>query len=299
MGKEHLVAGTAANEGPSMKLGFSAWAMPALPVEAQIELVRAAGYAGIELVSGPGSSLDARQIEDGEVRRIRRQLDEAGLALPSIAAHGDLLQPDPAKRQANLARVQAGIDLAAALAGPDGPPCVVTMAYGRPQQYEQIRETVAANFRELATYAAQRDVTVALEPHVGQAFDRPPRVRWLLDRVDSPNFRLNLDNSHFEVMGDELESYIPLLAPFAVHTHVKDQRGRVPEYAFLVPGEGDFDYARYLEAMQQADYHGFITVEISKQVQNRPDYDPAAVAAQSFHTLIEAAARAAVPLAHH
>jgi inosose dehydratase len=194
--------------------------------------------------------------------------------------------------------VQAAIDLAAGLAGPDGPPCVVCMAYGRPDQYELVREAVASNFGELARYATRRGVVVALEPHVGQAFDLPEKVLWLIERVGSPHLRLNFDNSHFEVMGRDLTDYVPLLAPFAVHTHVKDQRGRAPSHEFLVPGEGDFDYARYLTAMDRAGYQGSITVEISKQVQNRPDYDPAATAARSFQTLTAAAQQAGVVLTH-
>src|SRR5581483_11591471 len=229
-----------------MQLGFSAWAMAALPVEQQIALVRAAGYRGIELVSGPGSSLDALRLDAEERRRIRRLLDAAGLALPSIAGHGNLLEPDPERRALQLARVQAAIDLAVDLAGPEGPPCVVTMAYSKPERYEQDRGRIAHGFQQLAAYAASRGVVVALEPHVGQAFDRPERVHWLLEQVASPHVRLNLDNSHFEVMGYDLDAYLPLLAPYAVHTHLKDQRGIAPDYEFLVPGEGEFDYARYL-----------------------------------------------------
>src|SRR3954463_1610192 len=129
-----------------MPLGFSAWAMAQMPVADQIALVREAGYTGIELVSGPTSSLDAERAGPEERARIRRLLDEAHLALPSIAGHGNLLEPDAEKRAGQLARVQAAIDLAADLANSDGPPCVVCMAYGRPGQYEQVRETVADNF---------------------------------------------------------------------------------------------------------------------------------------------------------
>jgi sugar phosphate isomerase/epimerase len=281
-----------------MQLGYSAWAMPEMPVADQIALVRELGYVGIEFVSGPTSSLDAQRVDAEERRRIRRLLDDADLALPSIAGHGNLLEADPERRAGQLARIRAAIDLAADLAGPDGPPCVVTMAYGRPAQYEQVRETVAENFRDLAGYAGERGVIVALEPHVGQAFDLPEKVAWLLERVGSPHFRLNFDNSHFEVMGCDLADYVPLLAPLSVHTHLKDQRGRAPNYEFLVPGEGEFDYPRYLMAMDRADYQGFVTVEISKQVQNRPDYDPAQTAARSFQTLTAAATRAGVTLAH-
>lgn len=279
-----------------MQLGFSAWAMAALPVEQQIALVRAAGYRGIELVSGPGSSLDALRLDTEERRRIRRLLDAAGLALPSIAGHGNLLEPDPERRALQLARVQAAIDLAVDLAGPEGPPCVVTMAYSKPERYEQDREQVARNFEQLAIYAEARGVVVALEPHVGQAFDRPERVHWLLEQVASPHVRLNLDNSHFEVMGYDLEAYLPLLAPYAVHTHLKDQRGMAPDYEFLVPGEGEFDYARYLAEMDRAGYRGFITIEISKRVQVRPNYDPATVAARALQTLTSAAERAGLTL---
>ena len=281
-----------------MQLGYSAWAFAALPVDEQIALVRGAGYAGIELVSGPGAGLDAQRLDGAGRRRLRRRLDDAGLALPSIAAHGNLLAAEAARRAVQWARVKAGIDLAADLAGPDGPPCVVTMAYGRPDACGRVRESVAETFGELARYAARRGVVVAVEPHVGQAFDLPEKVAWLIERVGSPHFRLNLDNSHFEVMGRDLAEYVPLLAPLSVHTHVKDQRGVVPAYEFLVPGEGDFDYARYLAAMAAAGYRGFITVEISKQVQNRPDYDAVAAAARSFETLTAAAQRAGVALAH-
>ena len=89
-----------------------------------------------------------------------------------------------------------------------------------------------------------------------------------------------------------------LLVPFAVHTDLKDQRGRSPDHEFLVPGEGDFDFARYLRALDGAGYTGDVTVEISVMVQRRPDYDPAEVAARSNRTLVEAARVSGVPLAY-
>ncbi len=65
-----------------------------------------------------------------------------------------------------------------------------------------------------------------------------------------------------------------------------------------MPGEGDFDYGRYLRALATAGYDGYLTVEISVMVQRRADYDPAEVAARSFRTVVEAARRASVPLVH-
>src|SRR5947207_2454045 len=103
--------------------------MPRRPIAEQIAIVRDCGYAAIELVSSDGAALDALTATAAERRAIRQQVDAAGLDLPSIAGHGNVLDPDPEKRAASLARVRAGIDLAADLAGPSGAPCLVAMGY--------------------------------------------------------------------------------------------------------------------------------------------------------------------------
>ena len=276
-----------------MHLAFSAWAMRDLPVERQIQIVRNAGYVGICLVSDPRwPHLDALTLSSEDRRRMRRLLDENELALTAIAGHASVVDSRPGA----LTRLRAGIDLAVDLAGADGPPPLVTMAYGTPETYARERDLVADAFGEIAGYAAKRGATVALEPHVGQAFDTPEKVVWLMQAVNSAHFRLNLDNSHFEVMGRDLDEYVPMLAPYAVHTDLKDQRGRAPNHEFLVPGEGDFSYSRYLQALQAAGYGGYLSVEISVMVQRRRDYDPAEVAARSFHVVVDAARAANVPL---
>jgi sugar phosphate isomerase/epimerase len=281
-----------------MRLGFSAWAMRELPVDQQIAIVREAGYASICLVSDPTFPLDALRADAAERTRIRGLLDDAGLELSAIAGHATLLEPDPERRRANAERIAATLDLAADLAGPDGPPCVVSMGYGTPETYEQDHDLLAERYGKLAQRAGQRGVVLLLEPHVGQAIDQPEKVVRLMDAVNSPHFRLNLDNSHFEVMGRDLDEYLPMLIPYSVHTDLKDQRGIAPDHEFLVPGEGDFDYARYLTAMDRAGYTGCITVEISVMVQRRPGYDPAEVARRSFAVLTAAERASGVSLVH-
>jgi len=274
-----------------VKLAFSAWAVREWPVERQMRLVNSTGYLGICLVSGAEFPFDVMRTDRAERRRLRRLLDEAGLAVTAIASHVNLLEADAAR----LNRVRAALDVAADLAD-DGPPPVITMGYGSPDGYAVQRQAMAERFDELARHASRTGGIVALEPHVGQAMDLPERVVWLLEAVNSAHFRLNLDNSHFEVMGRDLDDYLPKLVPWAVHTDLKDQSGRYPDHEFLVPGEGDFDYARYLRTMHALGYTGYVTVEISVMVQRRPGYDPGDVATRSFRTLTAAAVAAGVPL---
>lgn len=283
----------------NLRLAFSAWAMRQLLLDQQIAIVRNAGYVGICLVSDDRfAPLDAMKTTRNERRELRAKLDAAELALTAIAGHANLLEPDPSLLRRNMDRIRAGLDLAADLAGPDGPPPLVTMGQGKPDTYVTDREQLAERFSELAEYAAKTGGVLALEPHVGQAMDQPEKIVWLMQAVNSAQFRLNLDNSHFEVMGRDMDEYLPQLVPFAVRTDLKDQRGRSPDHEFLVPGEGGLSYPRYLRALYDAGYRGYLAVEISVMVQRRPDYDPAEVAARSLRTVVDASRQAGIPLEH-
>ena len=62
----------------------------------------------------------------------------------------------------------------------------------------------------------------------------------------------------------------------------------MPNYQFLIPGEGEFDYVAYLHAMDAEGYDDYITAEISIMVQRRPNYDPLAAAEQTYRVLARA-----------
>src|SRR5207248_2614520 len=86
-------------------------------------------------------------------------------------------------------------------------------------------------------------------------------------RNTAPALRVHFDVSHFNVQGMDMDTVIAQLAPHSVHTHLKDERGVAPDFEFLIPGEGECDYMRYLKGMERAGYDGHVTVEISIMVQ--------------------------------
>jgi inosose dehydratase len=147
---------------------------------------------------------------------------------------------------------------------------------------------------ELVEYAQSRGVTIAMEPHVGAIIDTPDKMIELLKLVGSPNLKVNFDISHFDIVGMTIEETVAALAPHAVHAHIKDQRGRYPNFEFLIPGEGNFDYVTYLQAMQTHGYDGFITAEVSMMVQCRKNYNPLMAAVLSYEALSRAFIEAGV-----
>ncbi len=277
-----------------MKLGYSTWGMPKVPIDRALAHLAGLGFSGVELTVIPGYTTELSTLDGAERRRIRDLYRQHGLDLPAIAAHTTFLEADRAKHTANMERLAGAVDLAVELVQGATPPAVNTTPGGRPDEWEAVRERLAERIGEMARRAGEKGVTIALEPHVGASVDRPDRVLWLLERVNSPYLKVNFDISHFDVIGMSIEETAPVLAPHSVHTHVKDQRGRAPQHEFLIPGEGTFDYVRYLKAMRAAGYEGYITVEVSVMVQRRPDYDPYTAAALSYRTLADAFEKAGI-----
>jgi sugar phosphate isomerase/epimerase len=276
-----------------MKLGYSTWGMPQVPIDEALAAIARMGYQGVEITVLPRYTTALETLDTGERRRIRRLLDTHGLELPAIAAHSSLLAEEPEAHAANMARLKGAADLAAEWGG-EHPPAVNTTTGGRREAWEEVRHRLVDRIGELVDYARGRGVTVAIEPHVGATLDTPEKSLWLLEQVRSPFLMLNLDFSHFEAVGLPMEETVAALAPHSIHTHVKDTRGRYPDHEFLIPGEGGFDYAAYLRATRAAGYEGFITAEVSVMVQRRPGYDPFAAAEQSYRALAAAFAEAGI-----
>ncbi|NJN82187.1 MAG: sugar phosphate isomerase/epimerase [Caldilineaceae bacterium] len=271
-----------------MKLGYSTWGMPTIPIDRAVKHVAQLGYDGIEIAVLPRYTTALETLGPAERSQIQRLLADHNLELTAIAAHSSLLEEDEAIHAQNVARLHTAIDLAVEWAQDGEPPFVLTLSGGRIDDWDAWHVRFAERLAEVAAYAATQGVTLAMEPHVDGLVDTPARMVTILQLVDSPSLAVNFDISHFDILGMTTEESVAALAPYTVHTHVKDQRGRYPEFEFLIPGEGDFDYVDYLQTMQRHGYDGFINAEVSMMVQRRPDYDPMAAAELSYRTLAAA-----------
>ncbi len=264
-----------------MKIGISTWGMPEVPVDEVVSYLGGLGFEAVELTTLPGYTTALEELDAAERRRIRRLFDDSGIGLPAVTVHTEMLAHDAAVHAENWARLTASVDLCAEWADGSGWPVLVTTVGGRPEDWDTRREMIVERVSALARFAGERGVTVALEPHVGNALDLPEKALWLMENVTSPYMKLNFDISHFEIIGIPTADSVRMLAPHSVHTHVKDNRGN----EFVIPGEGTFDFVGYLNAMHEAGYTGVVAAEVSMRVQRRPDYDPMSAAALCYETL--------------
>ena len=271
-----------------MKIGYCTWGMPEVEMDEAIPYLANLGYDGVEITVIPGYTTELNTLTARERSRIKTLFTNHGLEMPAIAGHTSLLDPDTKQHAANMKRLKATVELAADMTMGELVPCLDTTPGGKPDDWNEIKERLLNETGNLVDFGAQLGVTLAMEPHIGCCLCDVERTLWLLEQINSPYLKLNYDISHFDVAGIPTAESVAALAPHTIHTHVKDQRGTTPDFEFLIPGEGDFDYVEYLNAMRDAGYDDYITVEVSIMVQKREDYDPLAAAELSYRTLANA-----------
>lgn len=276
----------------TVTLCFSLYGMRSLELDAALAACARIGYDGVELDATAGQSGDPKRLSKERRAEVRRWLQQQGLRLPALMENLALLT-DRGTHRRNLDRLKAVAALGHELS-PENPPIIETVLGGRPQQWPAVKDKMAAALEDWAKTGEQARCVIAIKAHVGGALHSPHDTRWLVDRVESPWIRVNYDYSHFQLRGYGLKESLERLLPRTVFIHVKDARGKVGDFRFLLPGEGDTDYAEYFGLLKQAGYRGALCVEVSGQIHRQPGYDPVAAARQSYSALSPALKKAGI-----
>ena len=269
-------------------LSHSTWGMPTVPIDLAVAHCARLGFDGLEMTVVPRWPTNAADLDAAERKRIRKLYDDHDLILCGLSGATPLITADAAAATEHLARVKSYLDLAAELQKPGENLSVSTISGGTEEGWDEEKMLLVERYGALAAHAEQTGTLIGMEPHIGAALHLPEQAIWLIEQIGSPALRVHLDISHFNIRGLDMEATIAQLVPHTAHTHVKDERGIAPDHEFLIPGEGEMDYPRFLRALDRAGYDGHVATEISVMVQKRPDYDPLAAAEQSYRVLSRA-----------
>ncbi|MBI5772325.1 MAG: sugar phosphate isomerase/epimerase [Verrucomicrobia bacterium] len=273
-----------------ISLGFSLYGMKSLPLAEALRVCAEIGYDCVEFSLMPGYATEPKQLSAAQRKELRQRLTDSKLTLPALMDNLSAAADDKA-HAANLEKIKAAAELAHALV-PDNPPLLETVLGGKPAEWEQIKDRMAARVKDWADTATKGKFVVAVKAHVGSAVNTPERLLWLQRQVNSPALKLAYDFSHFQLAGLALADTFNALIGESVFIHVKDSRGVAGKFEFVLPGEGTIDYAEYGRLLAASRYRGPVVVEVSGQVFNKPGYDPIAAAKRSYAHLSEAFAKA-------
>jgi inosose dehydratase len=262
--------------------------MPTLPIDTIVPFLAETGFDSLEPTVIPGYSIELYAMDRAERARILRLISDYGLEVPAIAGHTPLNATDADDYARDFKRLCDTIDLCVEWTLGEKPPALDTTVGGKPEEWDALKPMLVERVGALTEYGALRGVVIALEPHFATALSTPERMLELIELVNSPYLKVNFDISHFNITGYSITQSVEMMAPVTEHTHIKDERGQVPDFEFLIPGEGEFDYVTYLKEMRRMGYTGHITAEISLMVQRRPNYDALAAAKQTFAVMARA-----------
>lgn len=278
-----------------MKLAYGNYGMPNTPYQTMIQQVAGMGYDGLEVCVGAKWPTSAQNLRGAERKSFRKAMDAAGLGIASLMMSGvTVYELDSASHAANLEALRTVFGLSADLGFTEN--IVVNTMGGKIAEWETQRSLLAERVADWARVAAECGGVFACEGHVGGIINSSGRELWLLRQVNLPGLKVNFDYSHFELIDEPLQEAMDRLVPYAVGTHVKDSIGRPPSFKFLLPGEGQVDYADYMRRIYRTGYNSFITVEISGMIFNAPGYDAIKAAEFCYRTLSTARAASGVPV---
>ncbi|GBD35693.1 Putative hydroxypyruvate isomerase YgbM [bacterium HR36] len=266
----------------SWKLAFSANAFLRCSLPEAARRIRAAGYAGIEILADVPHAWPVFLLEE-QKQAIRRALAENGLAISNVNAfmmnavadarqpywHPSWIEPDRHYRQVRIDHTLRALSLAKEL----GAPSISTEPGGPLEPGQAWQEALDLFLESLAPVAEQAErlgVQLLVEPEPGLLLETAAQFEEFMDRVASPAVGLNCDIGHFFCVGEDPAEVIRRLARYIRHVHLED----IPSdrrHQHLIPGEGAISFLSVFEALYEIGYRGWVTVELYPYLDN-PDH---------------------------
>ncbi|MEG1886579.1 MAG: sugar phosphate isomerase/epimerase family protein [Oscillospiraceae bacterium] len=233
-----------------------------LPYDQAIAQAAKMGLEGVQIYAVDGD-FAPENLTEQIIREKRSVLEQCGVKISAVC--GDLGGHGFECAEDNKMRVERSkkiVDTALLL----GTNIITTHIGCVPQdkecdKYKIMRE--ACN--ELAQYANSVNAYFAIETGPESA----EILKEFLDSLDSKGVAVNLDPANFVMLSgvDPIEA-VYTLKDYIVHTHAKDGIKLAitkanPDEAFreMPLGQGHVDFPRYLKALDDIGYHGFLTIE--------------------------------------
>lgn len=253
-----------------------------LPLEEALKAASNLGVQGVQIYATTGD-LAPENLSPARRREILSMAKDQGLVISAVC--GDLGQGfgQPAANPGLVEKSKRILDLSK-----DWDCGIVTTHIGVvPPDKEHPRYAIMQDAcGQLARYADSVDAKFAVEtgPETSAV------LKGFLDSLSSRGVSVNLDPANLVmVTGDDPVQAVHNLKDYIVHTHAKDgikiydrdpelvyhvrEDALVTDPSFLeVPlGEGGVDFPRYLKALEEIGYRGFLTIE--REVGDSPQED--------------------------
>jgi sugar phosphate isomerase/epimerase len=198
------------------------------PLRIALEGIASAGFRYVELGVGRGKHAHvAIEYTWESLRELQALLDEYGLIPGSVSGHSDLTTAQ------GLEDAKRAVDFCAALGV-----TIMNTSVGGTHSEAEDKAAFMRHIFQLADYAEERGVTLALEIH-GDLMATGARAVAIIREIARANVRINYDTANCMYYGGvKAEDDIVAAAPYLAHVHLKDSGGGPREWNFPPIGQG-------------------------------------------------------------
>jgi sugar phosphate isomerase/epimerase len=234
------------------------------PFEKAFAVAAECGYRGLEIAPFTVDT-DVRRVAESRRREIRRQAEKAGLSI--VGLHWLLAKTEGlhlTSPEADVRRATADYlgDLARFCADLGGN----LLIFGSPKQRNLLPGVsrgeamgfAAEVIEQILPVLEKTGTTLALEPlspRTTNFLKTAEEAVQLIERVDSPRCRLNLDCLAMSTESKSIPELIRANRSSLAHFHANDPNAKGP-------GFGELDFLPIFRALHQVDYRGWISVEV-------------------------------------
>jgi sugar phosphate isomerase/epimerase len=195
-----------------------------------------------------------RSTDSAYLAAFRQALQKANVHVVNIPTHVEpsFYDSDPAARQQAIGIAKKWIDVAVAIGSPSIRPHIESSKNSAPDVQRS-----AGSFREVAAYAAQKNIVVTLENDDPTSEEATFIVK-VIDAVNHPYLRALPDFANSILTGDEATNYRAVEAMFQRAyniCHVKD--GEVDDHG----KQFNIDLKRTFDIAKSANYRGYFSME--------------------------------------
>jgi len=220
-----------------------------------LEGIAQAGFKYVELSAVRGWTEHVPlEATDAQLEEIQAKLDRWGLKASALSGHSDLTTA------AGVEDGKKAVDLCARLGL-----SLMNTAIGGHYSEDEDQASFMAYIHELADYAAERGVTLALEVH-GDIMASGQLSIPLIQEINRDNVKINYDTANCVFYGGvEAVDDLPPVVSYLAHVHLKDTAGGEREWNFPAISEGRLDFDPILKLLEEEGYTGPFSVEIEFQ----------------------------------
>lgn len=259
-----------------MKKGISIWSFPKASLEESFILAKKAGYDGVELALDAEGEVSLNSTKE-DMEKVKALADKYGIELYSVATtlYWDYSMTSADKEIAEKAKsiVRKHIDVASWLGCNTilvvpGAVGIDWLPNGELVDYDVAYERAYEALCELAPYAEEKKVSIAIE-NVGNKFLLSPiEVRDLIDKVGSDYVGAYFDAGNILRTGYP-DQWIRILNKRIKKIHIKDYKKATNSFVNLM--EGDVDFPAVMKALKEIGYDDYVTAEMGPLYINYPD----------------------------